>query len=52
MEASYYIIMEIIGLWFKVKKPEVLRKPILLSNWIFLTLIEYNFLSEYLYDIQ
>ena len=34
--------MEIIGLWFKVEKPKVLRKPFVLSNWIFLTLIENN----------
>ena len=37
-----WLIMEIIGLWFKVEKPEVLRKPFVLSNWIFLTLIENN----------
>ena len=29
-----WLIMEIIGLWFKVEKPEVLRKPFVLSNWI------------------
>ena len=44
--------MEIIGLWFKVEKPEVFRKPIVLNNWIFLTLIENNFRIEYSNDIQ
>ena len=44
--------MEIIGLWFKVEKPEVLRKPFVVSIWIFLTLIENNSIIEYSYDIQ
>ena len=47
-----WLIMEIIGLWFKVEKPEVLRKPFVLSNWIFLTLIESNSRIEYSYIIQ
>ena len=44
--------MEIIGLWFKVEKPEVLRKPFVVSIWIFLTLIENDSIIEYSYDIQ
>ena len=44
--------MEIIGLWFKVEKAEVSRKPIVLINWIFLTLIENNSSIEYPHDIQ
>ena len=44
--------MEIIGLWFKVEKPEVFRKPIVFNNWIFLTLIENNLHIEYSNDIQ
>ena len=38
-----WLIMEIIGLWFKVEKPEVFRKPVDQSNWTFLTLIEKQF---------
>ena len=44
--------MEIIDLWFEVEKPEVLRKPFVVSIWIFLTLIENNSSIEYSYDIQ